>query len=691
VGAVGVTSAAVSEGETPRPKKKRPIATEEASEADRPRPRRKRAAPPAEPSEAQPAAGEEPPAPPPGAKGKLGSWSYVVVAAAIAATIAFISYNSSKSKDDGREAEVSTQSASKNPLRDEDMPAFATAVGKAWAGEKVDVASLPARLGEKPQSVYVAFRAKGDRLGAQWVHPSKEQSLATMWDALALAIERGKADLGDRLARADRLEIDLTRNYRRLAYATDFKHIVDEYSEKTPRHRGLRGLSVKQGDKLAMWAPTLQLAENKSNRDRIEGLRVHWEMTEEQVGASEFATFEADQVLVRLDKSPVEAVSMFRGNRVVDIDEVRKPSTEKLATGMAQWIIHNVGPEGRLTYELRPSTGKEADGNNQIRQWMATNALILWAADRGDTAVFDLAEKNIDYNLGKFYSEDGELGRINEGQKVKLGAVALAAMALHTHPKRAKWAKQLGGLRRMVDHLWKEDGSFSSFYAGSTGEFWNFYPGEALLFWAALYETEKDPEILRKYKASFAFFKQWHLEPKNRNPAFVPWHIQANYKLWKALGDDEAELKKELVAFNLEIADWLVGVQQWDGETKPLYPDELGRFYKKGASFGPPHASSTGVYIEGLIDAWQLAKELGDAPRRETYRVSLVRGLRSMMQLQFVDDVDLYYVAEPEKVVGGIRTTEYDSDIRCDNVQHPLMGIIKILRLFGDGEYEKAR
>ena len=105
---------------------------------------------------------------------------------------------------------------------------------------------------------------------------------------------------------------------------------------------------------------------------------------------------------------------------------------------------------------------------------------------------------------------------------------------------------------------------------------------------------------------------------------------------------------------------------------------------------GVPHASSTGVYIEGLIDAWQFARDVGDEARKEKYRVALIRALRSMMQLQFVDDVDMYYVEDPTLIAGGIRTTVYKSDIRCDNVQHPLMGIIKLLRMFEADEYGDA-
>ena len=62
-----------------------------------------------------------------------------------------------------------------------------------------------------------------------------------------------------------------------------------------------------------------------------------------------------------------------------------------------------------------------------------------------------------------------------------------------------------------------------------------------------------------------------------------------------------------------------------------------------------------------------------------------------MMQLQFVDDVDMYYVKDRKYVEGGIRTTVFDNRIRCDNVQHPMMGIIKVVRFFDADEYGNAQ
>ena len=54
-----------------------------------------------------------------------------------------------------------------------------------------------------------------------------------------------------------------------------------------------------------------------------------------------------------------------------------------------------------------------------------------------------------------------------------------------------------------------------------------------------------------------------------------------------------------------------------------------------------------------------------------------------------VNDIDMYYVAEKHRpyVYGGMRTTVYNNVIRCDNVQHALMGILKILREFEPDDF----
>ncbi len=126
--------------------------------------------------------------------------------------------------------------------------------------------------------------------------------------------------------------------------------------------------------------------------------------------------------------------------------------------------------------------------------------------------------------------------------------------------------------------------------------------------------------------------------------------------------------------------DWILDLEEWQSAR---VPDMKGRFYDPARPrYGPPHASSTGVYLEGLIDAYRLAKDVGDESRAKLYRRAILRGLRSLMQLQFVDDVDMFYISRVKAVRGGLRTTVYDNTIRVDNIQHGLMAILRILTTF---------
>jgi hypothetical protein len=193
------------------------------------------------------------------------------------------------------------------------------------------------------------------------------------------------------------------------------------------------------------------------------------------------------------------------------------------------------------------------------------------------------------------------------------------------------------------------------------------------LLWATLYSQNKDEALLAQFMKSFEFYQAWHLDegiPNRRNPAFIPWHTQAYYMVWSHT--KSAALKDFIFAMN----DWLLPIQEWQGTR---YPDTKGRFHDSTRPFGPPHASATGVYLEGLVDAYARAKQVGDTSRMESYATAIRRALRSSMQLQFSDDVDMFYVNNRGPVFGGLRTTVYNNEIRCDNVQHTLMGTQKVL------------
>jgi hypothetical protein len=343
-----------------------------------------------------------------------------------------------------------------------------------------------------------------------------------------------------------------------------------------------------------------------------------------------------------------------------------------MAREMAGWLVRNTDAEGRLPYKYWPSRGTYSSADNTIRQFMATVCLGRVAAQWGEAEAAEAARRNLGANLGRFFElSQAGIGMIAYDGSAKLGAAALAALAiLEQEGLEGPHAQELAALIRGIDALWQPDGSFRTFhYPIQRNDNQNFYPGEALLFWSSLWARTREPALLERCLTSFRYYRAWHRAQSN--PAFIPWHTQAYAQLHRLTGEPE------LLAFIFEMNDWLLPMQQG---AEAGHPDLIGRFFDpQRPEYGPPHASSTGVYLEGLADALELASAVGDEARATSYARAIHAGIRNLRQLQFKDEADLFYVSERARVAGALRTNPYDNAIRIDNVQHGLMALLKLL------------
>ena len=540
-----------------------------------------------------------------------------------------------------------------------------------FRGEKPSDENIPQSLKIGQAVVYANFREAGQSRFEDW------QKGSHALNALDKIIAAGVKRLGKiKKDKIDTIELNFAHSFQ-TKDLTEHKKVLSNI------YRGIRGVEFIHNKQATRYGPTKVLATNRTLNNLVDVFAKKKDISINQVYGATVRTriFEADQVLLELRDSE-RAIRMIRGNQLVPIESVRFETVKSLSNAHIQWFKNNLSEEGRMTYKYWPSRGVESTSNNMIRQWMATACLGRVARAHDDQELFSRAAQNIRYNLTEYYKEgDDGLGLIEFNGKVKLGAIALATLSMVEHPERQSFARYEQAILKTIDALWHDDGSFTTFYKSPSvvrkHSNANFYPGEALLLWATLYQESRDPVLLERFMKTFRFYRQWHVD--NRNPAFIPWHTQAYYKVWKTTQNEE------LRDFVFLMNDWLLGVQQWKSAER--FPDTQGRFYDPKRPFGPPHASSTGVYLEGLIDAHQMAKAVGDSGRQEKYRRSIIRGLRSVMQLTFLDDVDLYYVHQKDKVLGGVRETVYDNEIRVDNIQHNLMGILKILRDFESDDY----
>ena len=456
--------------------------------------------------------------------------------------------------------------------------------------------------------------------------------------------------------------------------ATDFRRVPPHRLSRVfcNRARGLVGLEVRYGRKSFHLAPTRMIAANLGFARAFDRFQRQANVTASDIAAhGGVRVFSARQFLIAAHDGTVRT-ELFRGSTPVpptpSDDEDRAAD---LADGIGRWMLRNLSADGRLPYKYWPSRGKESPADNAIRRFLASLALARLGEHHGDAGIREAARRNLRFNLTKYFQHiGGGRGAIVERTGAKLGAAALAALCILESPVSSEFSTELGMLTAGVNSLADDEVGFRTFFfpPERDGENWNFYSGEALLFWAeaARRGAEGAPSIER-CAATFARCRERHY--RLRNPAFVPWHTQAGASLFAQTG------KREFADFVFEMNDWLLPMQQWDG----LPADLRGRFYDpRRPEFGPPHAASTGVYIEGLADALALASTLGDGTRVAAYERVVDRGLRSLRQLQFRGPHDMFYIARRELVLGALRTEAYDNAVRVDSAAHALAAALKL-------------
>jgi hypothetical protein len=438
---------------------------------------------------------------------------------------------------------------------------------------------------------------------------------------------------------------------------------------------GRYGLEVTLNGAKHRVSPLSTIANNQSLQQWFIKLLEEKRITDERffsVGG-EAHLLECRQFLLQTGKS-LKAVETYRGNRLIPTDLPANELTERVISGVARWFMTNQREDGALPYRYFPSSDTYSSSDNPIRRFMASIAFNRMAQTLGQQDIRVAARKNLDYNLRRFYRVENGKGMITWQGSVKLGSLALAGLAIIESPFAEKWKNEVSALRNTIDVLWQPSGAFKTFlYPTDRNDNQNFYPGETLLFWATTLQQEPDSGLLERALKSTFYYRGYFW--KNPNPAFVPWHTQAATILFRLTGDSA------LRDYIFEMNDWLLPHQQWGGT---LDLDCWGRFYSPDKPYGNPHASATGVYLEGLVDALVLAREIGDESRAKAYDRAIQRGIRSMAQLQYHDEIDAYYVLRKDRVIGAVRTESANNEIRIDNLQHGLMALLKYREICRD-------
>ena len=379
------------------------------------------------------------------------------------------------------------------------------------------------------------------------------------------------------------------------------------------------------------------------------------------------------EAVEKINESNKATETFERGFTGIDEITIEKINQTLMLAG--QYLLNNQKPDGSLQYLYFPQAQQFSSANNMIRQWMSTIALAEMRDYTRDEKYGRAFEKNMEFNFRNSYPEDGALGHIPYGNESKLGAAAFALTSAIKDDGN-KYSGQQRKLTNLILYLHNpSDGSFRTFYfPKERNDNQNFYPGEAMLALMILYEEAGNETYLGAVRQSFDYYSAYHR--KNPNPAFVPWHTMALYRLYQ-IGQDA-----RYSDFIFDMNDFLITIQNKSCSS----PGNLGRFYDpKRGYYGPPHASSDAVYVEGLTYAYRLAKELGREDKAESYKEAIILGTRSLVELQY-KEAEAENRTDAYILLGGIRTSTERPEIRIDNSQHTIMALLQVLHTFSDDD-----
>jgi len=522
------------------------------------------------------------------------------------------------------------------------------------------VPEIPAEL-IGPRVAEVTFRAGGKKVRTQWLDGSVAALLADATDDVLRTLPKR----GDKALTT--IEITIPTGWTKLT-ADDFS------AARCNDVRGRYGVEVRNGQRISRMGAMEQIARNLRPERCVEFLT-------QQLSDAPFKVdtwkFTADEYLIDLRQQQWFPIS--RGQTVVAQSDITQKTVQEMAASMTAWLLDQVGPRGKMTYKFYPANGNPSRANNPMRQFLASACLASVENSTGGGELHNAVQRNIKHNINAHYRTEGEFGIVDDGGQIKLGAAAAAMLAILSLPDPTPWDEQFQRLRAFIESMQNEDGSFRTFHhPADRTDGQTTYPGQALLALARLYERRPDKALLARLQAGLAHyrtaFRTYH------NPEFVGWHTQAAALLHRFTGD------ADVAAFIFEMNDWVVGLQDSGIDSCPM--DVVGDFFSpRHPHLGAPSAATTGLILEGLVDAWKVARDTGDSARAARYRLAILLGLRSLRQLQFRTDTDMYYLRRRSQVQGALRTAAFDSTIRIDNVYHALQAVMKILPAFSAAEY----
>jgi hypothetical protein len=257
-----------------------------------------------------------------------------------------------------------------------------------------------------------------------------------------------------------------------------------------------------------------------------------------------------------------------------------------------------------------------------------------------------------------------------------LGATALSLLAFSQIPADSLSPADSKRIEQMVNFVWflqcESGGFYTDYDEALKGKCPDpqplFYPGETLLALNALYQVDPKPQYLDIARRSVKF----ELERFYGGDSADHWVMQALELLQVNLPKEAAE--KDWIRAGYDMGISYIERQYMSGRDYALPPPRPEYEGGYATSFGPPYNTPAGSRSEAVAGIHRLMRNVGRKEDEARFGDHLLAAAWFLTRETYRPE-NMFFLANPDKALWGLRGTAVDQAVRIDFNQHALVAV----------------
>ncbi len=502
---------------------------------------------------------------------------------------------------------------------------------------------LPEWLGSRPLQVAVALYESGERTGfALGSGQDLQQALNSVLDTLKTISFNQETT---------RLKLSVLHQPFAIP---NTPYLLNLYLQ------GNRGFAVRTGSGRHLLLPQTILEQGiQTGQGVLDGLQKLSGLSDKKLKDqdTEIETFPVQEFVY--DPSSGECSSFCSGRSMRRLADIGFEDIEETIDLAVAWFLKNQESDGSFLYSYDPLTNEVPAEDWCLRQLNAVFVLSQIAAAQGaQTGLESGLDRALHLYAGSVEQEQ-QRAFFSWEQPRKDSSLAATAFLLAALSNRSDGERQLDlePLAEAIFSLQENSGRFQTDFVRKERTIDQlYYPGETMLSLMEYYRASEDVRSVDALAGAYHWYTDYWQDSK-QGP-FVPWQVRAYARFFELTGNPKYK------EFCFELQDWLLDT----------YPPLSLEQNKAKAGALTRALASTGVYTEGLVRAYALARQAGDEERMKRYGRALAGCVRYLLGLQFRPE-DVFWLQNPDRVIGALATKPLHNDLRLDYTYHAISAL----------------